>query len=161
MHVNFQKTVILIRLAGSRRKSVLKKHTMRQNGQTFLCVPHNGSILRLPIVHDHVYLGTKISCYNFEDATLSYRLHISRITFLRLRRLLTGRKALPLPLRVRLWVACIRSSSLRGIEAAGLTPARVKFSIDASLKTFDRLPGDKPRNHDGTNSFFLNDLRTP
>ena len=122
MKVNFQKTVILLRLEGSTHKSVLKKHTMKQNGQTFLCVPHMGRTLRIPIVHEHVYLGTKISYYKFEDSTLSYRLHISRVTFLRLRPLLTGRKALPLHLRVRLWVACIQSSSLHGLDATGLTP---------------------------------------
>ena len=123
MTVNLTKTVILVRLEGSKKKAVWKQHVDYVHNRPFLCVPCAKGIVRIPIVQEHVYLGTKISYYNFEDRTLQHRLHISRVTFLRLRPVLTGRKALPLALRLRLWIACIRSSALHGLEAAGLTSA--------------------------------------
>ena len=82
MTVNFQKTVVLMRLAGSQSKSIWKKHTFKQHGNIFLRVPHSQGCFHLPIVHEHIYLGVKISYYNFEDSTLRHRLHISRVTFL-------------------------------------------------------------------------------
>ena len=123
MKVNFQKTVILLRLEGSQRKAIWKRYVLYKQNKPFLRVSCSQGDIHIPIVHEHVYLGTKISYYNFEDRTLKYRLRISRVTFLRLRPLLTGRKALPLTLRIRLWLACIRTSTLHGLDAAGLTAA--------------------------------------
>ena len=148
MTVNFKKTVILMRLEGSQRSSIFKKHTIKQNGQHFLCVPHKGALIYLPIVHEHVYLGTKICYHNFEDRTLAHRLHISRVTFLRLRTLLTGHRALPLALRVRIWQACIRSSCLYGLEASGLTPGgcqRLHRRFAKDLRQLARSPSHLTR----------------
>ena len=121
MKVNMQKTVILLRLEGSKRCSIIKKYTYLQNGSRFLWVPKASGRVAIPIVHEHVYLGTKISFFKFEDKIFEHRLHIGKVTFLRLRPLLTGRRALPLALRVRLWIVCVRSSYVYGLEAAGLT----------------------------------------
>ena len=144
MHINTTKSVILIRLSGKHSRAIKKKLFTKQQGQTGLLIPRaHGPATFLPIVHQHSYLGIKISFHQFEDYTLQYRLHIGRIAFLRLRPWLLKRHSYPLDLRLQLWQACIRSSCLHGLQATGLTPGglqKLHRHLVADLRRIARSP---------------------
>ena len=121
MRINVTKSVILLRLSGQ-TKLIHKRFIHNTAGGKGLLIPRaHGPPTMLPIVSHHVYLGIKISYYNFEDLTLTYRLHIGHIAFLRLQPWLLKRHAYPLALRIQLWQMCVRSASLHGLQATGLT----------------------------------------
>ena len=122
MRINLSKSVILLRLSGRETKLIQKRHIHNMAGGKGLLIPRaHGPPTMLPVVIQHVYLGIKISYHNFEDQTLQYRLHIGHIAFLRLRPWLLKRHAYPLTLRIQLWQMCVRSASIHGLQATGIT----------------------------------------
>ena len=142
MRINLKKSVLLMRLSGRQSRSLKKKLVVKQAGMTGLCIPRaNGTKTFLPLVTNHVYLGVKIGYHQFEQQTLSYRLHIGHIAFLRLRPWLIQRHAYPLNLRAQLWQTCIRSTCLHGLQATGLPsggPQRLHRHFLADLRKIAR-----------------------
>ena len=124
MQVNFNKSVLLMRLSGRSFQTLKEKLIQKRPGGWGILIPRaTGTNTFLPLVDQHVYLGIQISFYNFEDQTLRYRLKIGRTAFLRLRPWLLQRHAFPLKLRIRLWQTCIQTACLYGLYATGLTAA--------------------------------------
>ena len=89
----------------------------------------------IPLVNSHVYLGAKLSFFAFEDLTLAHRLHVSKVTFLRLRPWLLQRHTYPMHLRVKLWETCVKSSCLHSLQAVGITQK-------GALRLHQRFLGD-------------------
>ena len=154
MKINFEKTVILLRVAGRRVRFVRKRLLSQANGKQWLQIPKgNAMIDRLPIVPNHTYLGAKISYYKFEDQTLAHRLHIGRTTFFRLRPWLMQRHSFPLMHRIKLWQTCVCSSYNHGLQAAGLSPKgaiRYHRHVIADIRRIANSPKHITRetNHD-------------
>ena len=74
------------RLNGYQAKSIRKQFLVKRDSETWLRVPRtNASDTLIPVKQAHQYLGVIASFYAFEDQTLSHRLRIGRVTFLRLR----------------------------------------------------------------------------
>ena len=136
MIVNLSKSVVLLRLSGRQAKTIKKKLLIKTSQGLCIRVPRsNGTFTMLPVVSQHVYLGIQISYHNFEDQTVTHRLKIGRTTFLRLRAWLVKRHTFPLHLRLALWSACVRSASIYGLQATGLTSA-------GALKLHRQFAGD-------------------
>ena len=123
MQVNLSKSVVLLRLSGRQSQTMKKKLLIKTTTGYCLRIPRKHGHTLLPVVPNHSYLGIKISYFQFEDQTLKHRLQIGRTAFVRLRPWLVQRHTFPLKLRIGLWVSCIRSACLHGLQATGLTPA--------------------------------------
>ena len=144
MQVNFDKTVFLMRVQGTQARKALKRLIQHHGNKKWLCIDRpNKAQIRIPVVDTHTYLGTKISYYAFEDTTLTHRLNVGRAAFLRLRAWLLQRHTYPLKLRVQLWLTCVRSSCLHGLQAVGLTPLgaqRLHRRFVSDLRQIARSP---------------------
>ena len=122
MIVNLDKTAFLLRISGKHAKALRKTLIYKGNSKQWIRIPRkHGPDTYTPLVNNHTYLGAKIGYYAFEEQTLKYRLQIGKTAFLRLRPWLLKRHTYPLPLRVQLWLTCIRSSYLHGLQAVGLS----------------------------------------
>ena len=122
MIVNLDKTAFLLRISGKHAKALRKTLIYKGNSKQWIRIPRkHGPDTYIPLVNNHTYLGAKIGFYAFEEQTLKYRLQIGKTAFLRLRPWLLKRHTYPLPLRVQLWLTCIRSSYLHGLQAVGLS----------------------------------------
>ena len=94
-----------------------------------------GSVLRIrsasgcidiPLVDSFTYLGAAVSYDQYEDRTLAYRLEVGSGNFGRLARILRGRHALARGHKLRIWQACVYTSTVHGLDACGLTPQGAK-----------------------------------
>ena len=122
LSVSHNKSVILLRITGTARKELLKKHLCRRENLTCLKVPRsNGNISYLPVVTSHKYLGTMLSYARPEDQTLQYRLQCGQTSFHRLIKFLGKSHNLPIRMKLRLWTQCILCSYLYGLYAVGVT----------------------------------------
>ena len=122
--VSLSKSVALMRLIGTARASILKRHSTRQDGKHFLLIPRkNGQFSKLLLVKSHKYLGTILSYSNPEELTLSYRLKAGQHSFFRLIKFLGRKNHLPFNMKKKLWLQCIQSTYLYGLFATGLTQA--------------------------------------
>ena len=142
LSVSIQKSAVLLKLVGTARKELLKRHTCRQGNQTCLIVPReDGRITYLPLAKQHKYLGTMLSYQNPEDATLQYRIKCGQTAFFRLIKFLGKSHVLPLRMKVRLWVQCVQCSYLYGLYAAGLTSQGCRKLCTRILLDLRRLSG--------------------
>ena len=90
-----------------------------------------------------VYLGVVASYPGFEMQTLKHRLQAAASNRHRLLKILHSR-VLTIHERVRLYIACVRSSLLYGIHATGQTAATIRMldAYDArALRAISRSPG--------------------
>ena len=120
--VSLGKSAVLLKVTGTARKEILKKHTTRRDGITCLIVPRkDGRLSFLPIARQHKYLGTMLSYANPEDATLQFRIKSGQTAFFRLIKFLGKTHKLPLKMKLQLWTQCVLCSYLYGLYAAGIT----------------------------------------
>ena len=138
LSVSLKKSVTLMKLIGTARKELFKRHTTRHEGQLCLIIPRaSGKTSYLPVVRQHRYLGTILTYINPEESTLTYRLQSGKNAFFRLIRFLGKSHTLPLKLKIRLWTQCVLCSYMYGLFAVGLTPAgysRLSRSILQDLR---------------------------
>ena len=122
MKVNFAKTAFLMRLSGYQARGIRKQIFVKSDSKLWLRIPRtNSPDALIPVKQQHPYLGVIASFYAFEDSTLTHRLHIGCVTFLRLRAWLLKRHTYPIALRLRLWQTCVKSSYVYGLQAVGMT----------------------------------------
>ena len=144
MQVNLSKTAFLIRLSGHQARSIRKNLIIKRDSQQWIRIPRNADEdTFIPVKQSHQYLGVIASFYAFEDLTLSYRLRVGRVTFLRLRPWLVKRHTYPLTLRLNLWQTCVKSSYVYGLQAVGLTPRgalRLHQQSVADIRSIARSP---------------------
>ncbi|CAE6955382.1 unnamed protein product [Symbiodinium sp. CCMP2592] len=124
MKVNIDKSVILLAVNHSyasrwRRREIASD---KQGLRLRISTPSAG-IFKLPIVDTHKYLGAIISYQeDCTQLTVAYRLRQTWATWTRLRPGLTSASAPALPLRLRLWQACIPPTALYALDS--LPPKR-------------------------------------
>ena len=80
LQVSMDKTVVLLRLAGTRCSMAWAKHTFKRKDREgherlYIKIPTDRDPLHLPIVKEHKYMGIMATYYGFEDCTLMH--HIS------------------------------------------------------------------------------------
>ena len=142
MVVNAGKSKVVVGLRGSAARRWLRRRCCVTDGSTALNfgTPHDPLVI--PRVASFVHLGVVASYGSFEALTLSHRLKAASSNRQRLMSVLhCGRFALRH--RVRLYVACIRSTLHFGLHAVGVTPATLRRleAYDArALRAIARSP---------------------
>ena len=120
MKVNATKSCIVLGLRGSAARRWIKRHACFVEGQPALNLGVPGSPLIIPRVNHMVYLGVVVSYGKFETQTFEHRRKAAIHNRQRLLRVLHA-KRLSIRCRVRLYVACVRSTLMFGLHAIGIT----------------------------------------
>ena len=122
LRINFSKSVLLLHLRGT-KASKWRSKLLRHNGDKCLfriCPTHaDGTVLLLPMVRRHKYLGIMVTYGCSADATLRYRMGLAQNAFLRLRRWWSP--SLPLHSRILLWQQVIWPTCTYGLPDVGVT----------------------------------------
>ena len=160
LQVSLDKTVVLCRLAGTRASMAMKQHTFKRKDREgieriYVKIPTKYTMLHLPLVQEHKYMGIMASYHNFEDKTLHHRLASARNTYTRLKPFLRSRKRLSLPGRLRMWWTCVWSSMRYALPSVGVTGAGAT-NLRGLVATHMRALAVSPRHLTGetTESLF-------
>ena len=89
LDINKIKTVLLVRLVGKRAKAAMKKLVYTEGGQKYMRLPvlqNDSCPASLRLVHEHEYLGSKISYHNARDKNVRHRIRAGQRAFHQLRR---------------------------------------------------------------------------
>ncbi|CAE7187361.1 unnamed protein product [Symbiodinium necroappetens] len=121
MRINFSKTAILLKLVGKQAQTALRAHTRLKQGLPHLVVLVNGRTQLIPIKTEHEYLGSKVSYHHVADRNLEHRLQAGQLRYHSIQKSLTGRHAITQAHRIRLWAACVFTSTIYSLAAVGLT----------------------------------------
>ena len=130
MQINVSKSRIVLRVRGSRAKRWLHLHEQRTAQGPVVSVGTPQRPIHLPRARTMVYLGIVASYQNFELQTCRHRLAIAMQTKHRLIKVLHSAD-LSHKHRLRLYVACVRSTMLYGQHAVGVTTS-VMHRLDAA-----------------------------
>jgi len=118
--VNLNKTVALCRMTGKRLQSIQKRFFQKTGQGMFLKIPRiDGTVTLIKLVHQHAYLGVKLSYFNFEAYTMAHRLQAGKRTQQLLHKWLHLKSGLKPHQRVKLWQQCVLSSCLHGLIHTG------------------------------------------
>ena len=118
--VNLNKTVALCRMTGKKLQNIQKRFFQKTTQGMFLRIPRtDGAITLVKLVHQHAYLGVKLSYYNFEAYTMTHRLQAGKRTQQLLHKWLHLKSGLKPFQRVKLWQQCVLSSCLHGLIHTG------------------------------------------
>ncbi|CAE7620575.1 pol, partial [Symbiodinium sp. KB8] len=143
MKINFDKTVILLKLVGKDAKQLRRDHTYQKAGQSYLRVYVHGREQGVPIKDQHVYLGTVVTYTRRLDRNMQHRTQAARANYQGLRKLLNGSHHLGVSHRIRLWVACVCSSAMYSQHVVGVTSKslrRLNTMLTKHLRAILRLP---------------------
>ena len=121
MCVNPSKSSVALNLKGSAAKRWIRLHTSTVDGKPAINFGYPSQPLLVPKASSMVYLGVVASYGRFEDATFQHRLKAAIHNKQRLQRILHSQR-LSLRYRVRLYVACVRSTLMYGLHAVGFLP---------------------------------------
>ncbi|CAE7517259.1 unnamed protein product [Symbiodinium microadriaticum] len=121
MRINFSKTAILLKLVGKQAQHALRAHTRLKQGLPHLVVSVNGRTQLIPIKTEHEYLGSKVSYHQAADKNLEHRLQAGQLRYHSIQKSLTGKHAITQAHRIRLWAACVFTSTIYSLAAVGLT----------------------------------------
>ena len=142
MSVNPSKSQLVVKLRGNAARRWLRRHQHRTPQGLFLEVGTPHLPIRIPLVRRMQYLGIIASYDGFELQTCLHRQRAALANKHRLARVMHYRQ-LSLSQRVRVYVACVRSSLLYGQHATVVTPAvlRKLEQFDArSLRAIGKSP---------------------
>ncbi|CAE7892707.1 unnamed protein product, partial [Symbiodinium necroappetens] len=121
MRINFSKTAILLKLVGKQAQQALRDCTRLKQGIPHLVVSVHGRTQLIPIKAEHEYLGSKVSYHNVADRNLDHRLQAGQLRYHSIQKSLTGRHAITQAHRIRLWAACVFTSTAYSLAAVGIT----------------------------------------
>ena len=121
MRINFSKTAILLKLVGKQAQHALRAHTRLKQGLPHLVVSVNGCTQLIPIKTEHEYLGSKVSYHQAAAKNLEHRLQAGQLRYHSIQKSLTGKHAITQDHRIRLWAACVFTSTIYSLAAVGLT----------------------------------------
>ena len=145
MQVSAQKSKAILVLRGTLRNSVHRKFVRpAPSGEgTALRMHTSSGVLNVPLTDCFTYLGARVSYSNFERQTLEWRLSKGEAAFQRLGKVLKGQHHLTAPQRLRLWQACVWTTTQYGLTASGLPPAgiqKLETFVVRQLRAVLRLP---------------------
>ena len=127
MMINTTKSVILLSVPQSYAKKWCRRESVSdQDGSKLRVSTASTGTFHLPIVESHKYLGAVITSPDeCSQLTVFYRLHQASAAWSRLRPALTSASVPALPLRLRLWRACIPPTALYALDSLPLTPGQI------------------------------------
>ena len=145
MQVSAQKSKAILVLCGTLRNSVRRRFVRpAPSGEGMELRMHTSSgVLNVPLTDCFTYLGARVSYSNFERQTLEWRLSKGEAAFQRLGKVLKGQHHLTAPQRLRLWQACVWTTTQYGLTASGLPPAgiqRLETFVVRQMRAVLRLP---------------------
>ena len=150
--VNVEKSAVMMKVAGRRRRAALKEHTVYTKEAYYIAVPGKHGVRLLPWVDDHKYMGAMLSYDSYQSATFQHRLESCRKNYDRLRKFLHRRQYLTLEQRVQIWRTYVWSSLRYSLRTTGLTADNV-IKIRGVVATHLRAIACSPRHLTGeTNS---------
>ncbi|CAE7522507.1 unnamed protein product, partial [Symbiodinium microadriaticum] len=123
MRVNPLKSGVVLGVRGLQATELLKKHLHGTGDKLCLVIGIGKGELRIPVKTSMQYLGICVSYDNFEQETLTARLKVAQATRSRLSKVLSARRYLTQQQRIHLYVLCVRSATLYGLGAVGMTSA--------------------------------------
>ncbi|CAE7384761.1 unnamed protein product [Symbiodinium sp. CCMP2592] len=153
LQVSMDKTVVLMRIAGTRSSMAMAKNTYKRkdregNEQLYIKIPTEHATLHLPVVKEHKYMGIKATYYGFEDCTLMHRISAAKNAYTRLKPFLRSRKRLSLPGRLRMWWTCVWSALRYALSSVGVT-ASGATTLRGLIATHMRALAVSPRHITG------------
>ena len=145
MEVSDQKSKAIMVLRGTLSNTVRRRfvRSSPQGDGSVLRIHTRGGALNIPLTDCFTYLGARVSYANFEKQTLEWRLNKGEAAFQRLGTVLKGQHHLTAPQRLRLWQACVWTTTQYGLTASGLTPTgaqTLETSVVRQLRAILRLP---------------------
>eukprot|EP00435_Cladocopium_sp_Y103_P063702 s240_g25.t1 len=118
LKITFQKTEILLRLAGH-----FHSHVQRTEQGFFLRVPYGrNQVAHVPLKASATYLGACITYQNLQKATVAHRIAASCHIFQRLKIWLSCSSRIPVDKRLQLWQTTVFAAMTYGIFTVGLPP---------------------------------------
>ena len=126
MLVSPSKSKAILRCAGPGTGQLKRKHIRKTSTGKVLRVRSANDCVDIPLVDSFTYLGAIVSYDHFEDRALAHRLEVGSGNFGRLTRVLRGRNALARRHKLRVWQACVYTSTVYGLDACGLAPMGAK-----------------------------------
>ena len=133
MCANPLNSTVVLGLKGSFAKRWIREHTVHSDGRRCIQFGIPGKPLIIPAATSFQYLGTIISFSALDLQTCRHRLQIAQMQRTRLLRFLHSRQ-LELRRRVTLYLACVRSTTLYGIHAIGISDAVLQKLEVADIK---------------------------
>ena len=128
MLVSPAKSQAILKCAGPGAEMLRRRFIRKAAEGSVLRIRSAGSCIDipLPLVDSFTYLGAVVSYDHYEDRALAYRLEVGSGNFGRPARVLRGRQALTRGHKLRIWQACVYTSTVYGLDACGLTPQGAK-----------------------------------
>ena len=154
IRVNMEKSVVQVHLRGTKAQTWKDKIFRQVNGKRHLrlkATSNEGSILLLPVVKEHKYLGVLMSYGNAMDRTLGLRIQAANHAFIRLRT--WWKPSLPLKARMDLWFQVIWPTLTYGLFDVGLTKrglARFQTVVYRQWRVIGRSPVHITRENNAT-----------
>ncbi|CAE7664996.1 unnamed protein product, partial [Symbiodinium necroappetens] len=121
MEVSASKSACIFTYRGTLKGTVHKRFVGQIKDQKVLKVPNGASTLHIPIVSEHVYLGTVVSYSQYETQTLRHRINIARSRYFQLKTVLNNRSHMTRRDRLNMWKTCIWSTMSYGLVECGVT----------------------------------------
>ena len=144
MRVNPLKSGVVLGVRGLQATVLLKKHLQGTGDKLCLVIGIGKGELRIPVKTSMQYLGICVSYDNFEQETLTARLKAAQATRSRLSKVLSARRYLTQQQRIHLYVLCVRSATLYGLGAVGMTSACLRklqiFEVKHHIRAIVRSP---------------------
>ena len=121
MEVSASKSACIFTYRGTLKGTVHKRFVGQFKDQKVLKVPNGASTLHIPIVSEHIYLGTVVSYSQYETQTLRHRINIARSRYFQLKTVLNNRGHMTRRDRLNMWMTCIWSTMSYGLVECGVT----------------------------------------
>ena len=116
MHINEDKSALIIRMGGTHGAAWLRQHTALIDGKKLFRLTYNMQTLTVPIATQVKYLGIIVSYQDYEAKSVAHRLKAAGISRQRLAKVLHSSKYLSIRQRLLIYQACVRSSILYGVS---------------------------------------------
>eukprot|EP00439_Symbiodinium_sp_Y106_P030360 s6426_g3.t1 len=122
MHVNPDKSLLLLRSAGSTLAKWVKARTFKRQDRKFIRLGTPFQPIDVALANTVPYLGTVMSFDAFETRTADLRIRQAKTAVARLGRVLFKKQGLSLQHRLRVYRTCIRSTMSHALAVVGTSP---------------------------------------
>ena len=143
MKVNPDKSTLILGLRGRSLKKWVKKRLFHRQKTRYVNLGTPNEQLQIPIQDKMVYLGVIMSYQQFELQTLQHRMRVAIMQKHRLVKVLHSARMISLKHRIRIYLACVRSTTMYGLHAVGVgqkVAARLCSFENRHLRAISRTP---------------------
>ena len=143
MRVNPEKSTIIFGLRGRSFHKWLRKRLFSKQKQRRVNMGTPSEPLVIPVQDRMAYLGVVVSYQQFEMQTLQRIMKVTNLQKHRLVKVLHSTRGLSLKHRIRVYLACVRSTTMCGLHAIGVTPRGAARLSSVELRHL-RAPARSP-----------------